>query len=212
LVGGGGGGSAGTTGCSGNDKGAGGGGAGGTSETIGVLGGTTLPGVRSGDGEIIVCDAPCVSTVTPFNQTIGSSGGAGNIATVATTSALACGWTAVSNAPWITVTGGSPGTGNGTVTYSVGANPGPNPRRGTVTIGDRTFIVTQATPVLAPCTITIPTGVTIGANEVDLSLAVTASTGSCAWMAQSQVSITITSGASGNRGPVIQWRHQSSPG
>jgi len=53
--GGGGGGSAGTTTCSGNDKGGGGGGAGGSSDTGGVTGGSTSNGVRTGNGEIVLC-------------------------------------------------------------------------------------------------------------------------------------------------------------
>ncbi len=52
--GGGGGGSAGTTGCSGNDKGAGGGGGGGSSYTGGVLNGLVDPGIRLGNGEVII--------------------------------------------------------------------------------------------------------------------------------------------------------------
>ncbi|MCX6586608.1 MAG: BACON domain-containing carbohydrate-binding protein, partial [Acidobacteria bacterium] len=54
------------------------------------------------------------------------------------------GWTAVSDAGWLTVTGGATGTGNGTVTYSVAAN-GTNvaSRTGRLTIGGQTFTVTQ---------------------------------------------------------------------
>jgi hypothetical protein len=48
----------------------------------------------------------------------------------------------VSNAAWITITDGS-GAGNGTVSYSVGANAGSSIRNGTVTIGGQTFTVYQ---------------------------------------------------------------------
>ncbi|NOT56154.1 MAG: BACON domain-containing protein [Deltaproteobacteria bacterium] len=198
-------------------RGGGGGGAGGTSGTVGplVLSSTTSPGVRAGDGEITVCDVPCVATLTPPNQIIGASGGAGNIATVATTASAACAWTAsVSNAPWITITNGSAGTGNGAVTYSVAPNPGPNPRRGTMTIEGKTFIVTQATPVPAPCTITIPAGTTIGASAAtNLSLVVTASTTGCARTAKSHVPwITITSGASGIGSGTVLYSVTANPG
>ena len=47
---------------------------------------------------------------------------------------------------------GANGTGNGTVTYSVGANTGSTSRTGTLTIAGSTFTVTQAG---APCTFTI---------------------------------------------------------
>lgn len=55
-----------------------------------------------------------------------------------------CGWTAVSNATWITVTGGTPGSGNGTVTFSVAPYTGkPKKRNGTITIAGETFSVSQ---------------------------------------------------------------------
>jgi hypothetical protein len=45
-------------------------------------------------------------------------------------------WTAVSNANWITVMSG---TGNGNVTYAVGANTTGSDRTGTLTIARQTF-------------------------------------------------------------------------
>ena len=51
---------------------------------------------------------------------------------------------------WITITVGSTGTGNGTVSYSVSANTTGSTRTGTMTIGGQTFTVTQngaASPV-----------------------------------------------------------------
>ena len=54
-----------------------------------------------------------------------------------------CSWTATSNdLPWLTVTSGSPGNGNGSVGYSVAALSA-GARAGTITIGDRTFTVSQ---------------------------------------------------------------------
>ena len=63
---------------------------------------------------------------------------------VAVTAPNGCGWTAVSNAAWITVTSGVSGTGNGTVTYSVSANNGAA-RTGSITIAGKTFTVAQGT-------------------------------------------------------------------
>lgn len=59
-----------------------------------------------------------------------------------TTAASGCTWTAVSNDPWITITGGASGTGIGTVTYSITANSGAE-RIGTITVGGQTFTITQ---------------------------------------------------------------------
>lgn len=142
--GGGGGGSAGTTGCSGNDKGAGGGGAGGTSDTSGVMGGTTMNGVRSGNGQIIISyQEPCIpsqrisatvtvnqtptGTATPSSQTI-CSGSMTNIALSSDVDDTTFSWTVSQNG----VIGASDGSGetisqtltltansSGTATYTI---------------------------------------------------------------------------------------------
>jgi hypothetical protein len=60
------------------------------------------------------------------------------------TSLSSCSWSATSNASWITITAGSAGTGNGTVSYSLPAtaNTGGH-RTGTMTIAGHTFTVNQ---------------------------------------------------------------------
>jgi hypothetical protein len=60
--------------------------------------------------------------------------------TVTTTSG--CTWTAASNAPWLTITSGAAGTGNGTVGFTSAANVAGS-RTGTLTIAGQTFTVTQ---------------------------------------------------------------------
>ena len=70
--------------------------------------------------------------------------GTGGSGTVDVTAESWCAWTATSNdLPWLTVTSGSPGTGNGSVGYSVAANTA-GARTGTITIADQTFTVNQA--------------------------------------------------------------------
>ena len=56
------------------------------------------------------------------------------------TSNTGCAWTVASNAPWITVTSGASGSGNGPVTFDLAANTGAN-RSGTLTIAGHTFTV-----------------------------------------------------------------------
>jgi sugar lactone lactonase YvrE len=84
----------------------------------------------------------CSYTVTPasFNS-IPSSGGTSNLSVA--TSASSCGWTAVTNAPWITITSGLTGTGNGIVSYQVAANTGVAARSGSITVGNQSIEVTQ---------------------------------------------------------------------
>jgi hypothetical protein len=83
--------------------------------------------------------APCTYAISPTSQTMPVLGGTGTV-TVTTTSA--CAWTATSNAPWLTITSGASGTGNGTVGFSAAVNVAGS-RSGTLTIAGQTFTVTQ---------------------------------------------------------------------
>ncbi len=70
----------------------------------------------------------------------GAGGGSVNVLTSA-----GCGWTGSSDSTsWLTITSGTAGTGNGTVSFAVTANPGTTPRTGNLTIGGQNFAVTQA--------------------------------------------------------------------
>jgi len=80
----------------------------------------------------------CNYALAPTGASVGSGSGSGSFAVTATS---ACPWVAVSNAGWITSS--SSGNGSGTVTYSVAANPGAA-RSGTISVGGRTFTVSQA--------------------------------------------------------------------
>jgi hypothetical protein len=81
-----------------------------------------------------------VAVVSPPSVAVNAGGGGGvfevNIPE-------GCPWTAASNDPWVRVAAGSSGSGDGNVSFSVDANPGP-PRTGTITAGGRLFVVSQA--------------------------------------------------------------------
>ncbi|HTS16152.1 MAG TPA: choice-of-anchor tandem repeat GloVer-containing protein [Verrucomicrobiae bacterium] len=84
----------------------------------------------------------CTVKLSPKAGKLKATGGA---ATVKVTPNLGdCDWTAVSNDPFITITGGASATGKGTVTYSVPANTNTTTVTGSITIGGETFTVTQA--------------------------------------------------------------------
>ena len=83
----------------------------------------------------------CAYNIGPASQNFTAAGGLG---TVNVTTGSTCGWTAVSNAPWITVTNGSNGNGSGAVSYAVQVNANSNQRTGTITVAGQTFTVTQA--------------------------------------------------------------------
>ncbi len=83
------------------------------------------------------CSYGLSSTSRAFSTAAASTG------TVSVTTGGTCSWVAVSNNAWLTITGGSSATGNGTVSYSVAENTGAKRRTGTMTIAGQTFTVTQ---------------------------------------------------------------------
>jgi hypothetical protein len=87
--------------------------------------------------------APCTYSIAPTSQSVPAIGGTG---TVTVTAASGCAWTAASNAPWLTITSGASGTGNGSVGFSAAANVAGS-RSGTLTIAGQTFTVTQGAVV-----------------------------------------------------------------
>jgi hypothetical protein len=145
----------------------------------------------------------CVYQISRTNDSINAEGGP--ISAVAVSTAGGCVWNVVSNVPWITVTDGASGSGNGTVNLTVASNPGAA-RTGTVTIAGHTFTVTQAAPV---CVYTIdPTRHVVNADgRGGLSITVTAPAG-CAWTAVSDdpLWIIITSDSSGNGNGTVRFR------
>lgn len=73
-------------------------------------------------------------------QTFGASGGSGSVGVTAPSDRS---WTASSNAAWLTIIGGSSGSGNGTVAFSVAVNASTSSRQATITVQDQVFTVTQ---------------------------------------------------------------------
>jgi glucose/arabinose dehydrogenase len=80
-------------------------------------------------------------SIAPTNQAFGEGGGTGQIAVTSPSGCPA--WTAVSRDPWITITAGERGTGNGTVFFTVAANPDALPRSGTIDVAGLAFTVDQ---------------------------------------------------------------------
>jgi hypothetical protein len=137
--------------------------------------------------------AGCSATLTPPSASFSETGGTDS---VDVTIPNGCDWDAVANDPWLTITGGSPGNGNGTITYSVAVNPDGTPRTGTFTIASQTFTVTQGG---APCTATLtPPSASFNEKGGTDSIDVTIPNG-CPWDAVANDSwLTVTSGSPGN--------------
>src|SRR5437867_2733822 len=133
--------------------------------------------------------AVCSFALSSSSMNAVAAGGTGSTNVTAGTG---CGWTAVSNATWITVTSGASGSGNGTVNFSVAANTATAGRTGTLTIAGKTFTVSQA----GACSYSLSsTSTNIAAAGGTGSTNVTAGTG-CGWTAVSNATwITVTGSA-----------------
>ncbi|HEY6065093.1 MAG TPA: hypothetical protein VIY96_02995 [Thermoanaerobaculia bacterium] len=84
----------------------------------------------------------CTYTVSPASPaSFGAAGGSGTV-TVATQAG--CTWAAVTNSPFITITSGSSGAGNGSTTFSVAANPGGTSRTGSLTVAGELVSISQS--------------------------------------------------------------------
>jgi hypothetical protein len=176
------------------------------SGAVTVAGQTVTVSQSSGQAPPPPPPPPCTYSINPTSQSFASGGGSG---TVAVTTANACAWTGVSNAAWITVTGGAAGNGNGTINFNVAANTGAA-RSGTITVAGQTFTVSQA----LACTYTInPTSKAFplagGAGTVQVT-----APASCAWTAVSNAAdwINVTAGASGSGNGTVAYTAAPSPG
>ena len=98
----------------------------------------------------------CSYVLTPPNQTIGGQGGTGSI-TVGTASG--CPWTATSTQSWISVSG--TGTASGSASYTVSANTTGASRSGSISIGTKSFSVTQGVATGSAPAVPAPSGLRI---------------------------------------------------
>lgn len=90
----------------------------------------------------------CVLSFNPSNPNIPAIGGSG---TINVTGSDECAWQAVSDSPWLAITSNPFGRGNGSITFSVTANFGAQPRKAAINFGRQSggLAVTQE-PNLAP--------------------------------------------------------------
>jgi len=140
---------------------------------------------------VTITQAGCSYALSPTSRSV-LVGGIQNAVASVNTQAV-CGWTAVSNASWITVASGQSRTGTGQVVFSVAANDqSTSTRIGTLTIAGRTLTVTQA-----GCAYTLsPTSRAVPVGGIPSAVAAVSTSSSCSWTAESHDPwITVTSGA-----------------
>lgn len=152
--------------------------------------------------------APCSYSLSGGSISISD---AASPASVGVNSASGCSWSAVSNAAWITVSGGASGSGNGTVSLSIAANTAQSPRTGTVTVAGNTFTVQQAAAP-APCSYSLSTSSTsVSYGAASASIGVSAGSG-CSWSATSNAAwITVSGGASGSANGTVSLSIAANP-
>jgi glucose/arabinose dehydrogenase len=150
--------------------------------------------VEYGGAVLKVAGAPCASLrLDPPSLAFPASGGSG---TVAVTAPDACSWTAATPDPWITITAGASGAGNGTVRYDVAASTEARPRTGAVRIASQVHTVRQANP--PRCTLEVsPRRFTVPVVGIAGTIAVSAPEG-CAWTASSPVPWVVLTPAGGS--------------
>jgi subtilisin family serine protease len=110
----------------------------------------------------------CTYALSPTSQTFTSSGGT---ASVAVTTQIGCGWGAIMNAPWITITSDAGGNGNGSINYAVQSNSSTTARSGTMTIANLTFTVNQDAAPL-PVIQLLSSSFSVGENGGQVAVAV----------------------------------------
>ena len=95
----------------------------------------------------------CSYTLTPSTKSIGGEGGTGSITV---TAASGCPWTATTSQSWISVSG--TGTASGSASYTVSANTTGTSRQGTISIGTKSFTITQGVPTGSASAPVVPAG------------------------------------------------------
>jgi uncharacterized protein (TIGR03437 family) len=152
-------------------------------------------------------------TLSPTSANIPSQGGSGGVNV--STGAEAHPWSAVSSQPWLTVTSGASGTGNGLVQYNAEGNPAGIARTASikVTLTDSgTFANFQLTQEAGSLSLS-PNTVNVPASGGSNAIQTVTNNPALQWTAvSSQAWLTITAGASGTGQSTIQFTVAGNPG
>ncbi len=153
-------------------------------------------------------NAACTYSISPSSRVHGA-GATTN--TIAVSAGSGCAWTVLNTNDWLIVLSGASGTGNGTVTYAVAANPSVNQRTGVVLIGGQPFSVTQR-GILCSYSIS-PTDRTHGYGATSNSVSVTAPSSECAWtVGNTNAWINVLSGTNGSGDGTVLYAVAANPG
>jgi len=145
---------------------------------------------------VLVRTPGCAYTLAVTSQNAPANGGSFSFTA---TTGDACGWTASTSTPWITL-GTTSGTNPATVTFTVAANPTITARTGTIRLswsgGFADYTVNQSAGICTFTTNPFNAGVTAAGGTG--SFVITPSDLACSWTTSSDSSwLTVTGGASG---------------
>ena len=101
-----------------------------------------------GHGFAYLVSPACGFALRSGTRRLFAAGGSGSVVVDANNSS--CAWTAASNAPWLTVTSATAGTGSVTLTFAAAANPSNARRTGHLSIAGFTHVVDQAGVAAVP--------------------------------------------------------------
>ena len=140
-------------------------------------------------------DARCQVSVANSTPSFGPAGGTG---TIAVTVARECSWSVAAQSPWLAITSGGSGQGDGTVAYRVTENVDPVARQGSLSVEGRQVSIAQQA---APCRFDLSanTGEALPAEGGQLMVDLRTH-GACDWTAASEVAWAAVEPQSG-RGP-----------
>ncbi len=174
------------------------------SVTFADFDGTTTGSPQQGTDTIAVTyAAPACDSLSALadSTNFDSAGSASPVSVAVDVASPLCSWSASSDAAWITLSA-SGGTGDGSFTFSVDANPATVARQGVITVSSGTASDVQITidQDALPCAVTGFTPATAEFTAVGGNGSTTISTNgsNCGWSASSDAAwLVITSGASG---------------
>ncbi len=138
--------------------------------------------------------APCTFSLSAVGSTALSADGATGSVSVA--APVGCTWQAVDTLNWASITSGGTGSGNGTVNYSVTANPAYMPRAGNISVAGKFYTVNQAAQ---PCTYSISSVASTSLGYAGAAgIIVVTAPASCSWIVANGLPwVTITSASTG---------------
>lgn len=142
---------------------------------------------------LVPSQASCAFSTSPASFFIS---GVGASSTFALSTGAGCQWSAVSQAPWLSITSGTSGSSGGTVGFSVAANPQTIPRTGTIVVGDGSSSTTFTVQQAGLCTYTLSTNaISIPPGGGSATINVSTGTG-CAWsVVTNAVWLTVSNGS-----------------